>query len=52
MCVRHVKVNLMRMMWNKLQTPECTLVSIWTEHQVSDVFTKSLGKEDSLVRIT
>jgi hypothetical protein len=28
------------------QPPECTLVSVWTEHQVSDVFTKSLGKND------
>ena len=28
------------------QPPECTLVSVWTEHQVSDIFTKSLGKND------
>jgi hypothetical protein len=26
--------------------PECKLVQVWTEHQVSDIFTKSLGKND------
>ena len=27
------------------QSPECTLVAVWTEHHLSDhIFTKSLGK--------